>query len=344
MDQRSWLLLTLTTCVACEDQPQLTWHGEHLNYAAETPERVCAGTREYLDARAGELIERFESGPRSIDYFFVESLKGYCESTDHVTGCGGAEIHSLWALHEHELVHAARDGFLPLALEEGLATYWGDHWPIDSAQTMAPREEIRALLEAGEISGVSRRNRMAHFVAFLVEGEGWPAIIELDGLVDRDSTIDEIDQALLQVYGSKLDGLLASYDAFPDCDGFVNVDLACEGPAIELGQAETELVRTVDCYDETGLGPSDGLVFVEERIEILPAVSNSRWVGVEGEGLEAGGRLTIRACGPCSAPGVGVIESSAFVVDDLLPPGKYVVRFQVPEDAAPAELRLTIGN
>lgn len=316
-----------------------------MSFGADQPERVCGGTRDYLDARAGQLSERFGSDPRTIRYYFVDSASEYCGDAHDPVGCvSGRDVFSEWALLEHELVHAARDTHLPRALEEGLATHWGEPWPALASDALVSRDRILEMLDSGKIETLAEYGRMAHFVAFLAERDGWEVLVDLDERLELDSPREKLDAALVEVAGRDLEGLLEEYADYPECNGYVSMDLSCGGPAIVLGQTETVIERTVDCGDDTTLGPSAGFVFTEEIVELAPTVDDYRTVLVEGDGIEAGGHVMMRACGPCGDAGVGLIETSGLISTEMLPVGRYVLRFRVPEASSPATIRLTIAE
>ena len=186
--------ITLATLLlACQPPPEITWTGDHVAFGTEESERVCAGTLAYLDRRAGELIDRFDAGARMSEYYYLpDGVDDFC--SDGSVGCTlGSRVYARHVPLQHELVHAARAGKLPRAFEEGLATHWGDPWPIDA---IAPREALAALLETQEIETVAEYARAAHFMAFLAERGGHEGLVELDRQLDVDSSSARIDAAL----------------------------------------------------------------------------------------------------------------------------------------------------
>src|SRR5262245_61996341 len=47
-----------TFVFGCSELPEPQWEREYIALAAEEPERVCAGTVDYMNRRAGELFEK----------------------------------------------------------------------------------------------------------------------------------------------------------------------------------------------------------------------------------------------------------------------------------------------
>lgn len=268
----------------------------------------------------------------------------YCPGKDAVTGCApGHEVFSEWIPHEHELVHAAGTD-MPAALEEGLATHWGDPWPF---YAMASRERLHALLlQQVDITGVEEYARVAHFLAYLSESHGWESLAELDRQLDADSGVDQVDRAFMDIFGKSLDIALTEYEAFPDCTGIVDVSLSCAKDSITIGFLNPEFVREIDCASSEAIGPYDGMVFVEEVIDLEPSIDGNRIVRALGDGVEKGGHVLVRRCGPCAENGVGVANSSsiAFVDEAELPAGRYIVRLYVPVDSTPAALGLRMSG
>jgi hypothetical protein len=324
----------------CPSLPEPEWEGEHVRFYADNPEQVCGGTLEYLDHRAGQLEARF-GATHTIDYYWLpEGVGSLCHKG--AAGCAeGHEVYSQWVPHQHELLHTMSS--MPRVLEEGLAAHWGDPWPI---YAMAPRERLHELLggKPDEIERKEEYARAAHFLAYLSEMHGWESLVRLDASLDHRSKPKAIESAIFEVYGVSLDELLAAYEEYPDCYGNVDVSFACGSEPVPLGFLQSEFERKIDCSSQTALGPFDGMVFVEELIELPPSIGGSRIVDVTGDGVDKGGFAIIRRCGPCSENGVFKLHGLYFLSEEDLPAGRYVTQFYLPTEAGPAWLGLYIGG
>lgn len=335
------LALWLIGC--SEPLPEPYWQGEIISFAAESPEQVCGGSLEYMDRRAGELFEKLGTAPVDIEYYLLDDVAGYC-SRDIASGCAdGQTIYTTLVPHMHEIVHARAGEGLPLVLEEGLASYLGDPFPIDG---LGPRESLIELLtEDGDARFLETSmdyERAAHFIAFLDERFGWEAVRQLDELLTRDSTAAQIDAAFSVAFDLDIAGVLALYEDYPDCWGYVDTSLTCAGPAEPPGFLESIWEYEVDC-DSDGIGLENDRVFVERVIEMGPTITGaSRHISLIGEGADLGGFVMLRHCAPCSKNGVLIIAKPGlyFIPEADLPDGRYVARFYLPAEVAPATVGL----
>lgn len=203
----------------CSELPEISWRGEHVEFAADHPELVCGGTLEYLDQRTGELLERFGSERTTVEYYWLDDISDICGDGAEIAGCvneGVAYTRSVPLLHE--VVHARSGELLPGVLEEGLADYIGDPYPLSE---MASRERLIELLTS-DLDGIDSEAeyaRAAHFMAFLSERHGWEKVLQLDAVLSRDSRVGEVDAGFETVFGMGLDAILAEYDDYPDWHG-----------------------------------------------------------------------------------------------------------------------------
>jgi hypothetical protein len=331
--------------LGCSELPEPQWEGEYVVLAAEEPERVCAGTVEYMDRRAGELFEKLGSDPVQVEFYLLNDIGDYCGHDDGVFACAhGSRVYSKRVPAMHEFVHTRSGGVLPPALEEGLATYLGDPYPING---VAPRERMAELLTQGiDLETGGDYGRAAHFMTFLDEQFGWDTLLVLDAMLGRESTVSQIDAAFLAAFDLDIQAVLALYEDYPECTGTVDVSLACAGSAAPPGFPSAVWEHQVDCGATDAIGPENNMVFVEQVIELGPVFDGTRSVGVTGDGAEHGGFVLLRRCGPCLENGVGTIRGPGpfFVPEAVLPPGRYVARFYLPLTVAPATVGLRIDG
>lgn len=340
------LCLSASSLGCSDDGLAVLWEGEHVVFAAERPEQVCVGTREYLDRRAGEMLDRLGSDPLRIEYFLMDDVSEYCTLGSVVSGCAEAGVvYSESVPHLHEIVHARSGDHLPLVLEEGLATYLGDPYPIEK---MAPRERLVELLtdSPNGIDTVADYGRAAHFVAFISETFGRQSLLELDLELARDSTPQQLDSAFQTVLGLDVDAVLDAYAEYPECMGIIDNGIACSEPAVLPGFPSTTHERLVDCTSSDGVGPHhSGMVFVEDVMELPPAIDTTRTVSITGDGAKKGGFVLLRRCGPCPENGVGTIKAGpTFIPEEQLPAGRYLVRFYLPIEESPAVVGVRIDG
>jgi hypothetical protein len=328
-----------------DDLPEVQWVGEHVAFAPEHPEEVCAGTREYLDRRAGEMLERLGSEPSQIEYYLVDDVDEHCSTSFVAAGCAKpGVVYSMMVPLLHEIVHARSGNGMPSVLEEGLATYFGDPFPL---YEMASRERLADLLASNEnLTSNAEYARASHFVAFLTETFGWESVLELDDELSGESSPAQTDAAFQSVFDVDVAGALEAYEDYPECWGSVDTSLACVTPPVSTDPFVATFERVIDCESADGVGPHYGMVFVEGVIDVGPSVTGSRILSTTGDGATKGGFVLIRRCGPCSENGVMRAKGngSAFVPEDDLPSGRYVVRLYLPVDAAAATLGVRING
>lgn len=345
-----WTVLLLglvAVSLGCSsDLPEPQWKGEHVVFAAEHPEQVCGGTREYLDRRAGEVLERLGSDPLEIEYYLLDDVDDYCALGPEVLGCGqDGVVFSKTVPHLHEIVHARSGNLMPPVLEEGLATYLGDPYPIEG---MAPRERLTELLtsDADRLTSVPEYGRAAHFIAFLSESFGWDSILELDAHLAAKSTAEQVDAAFQAVFGLDVHAVLDAYEEFPECTGIVDTSIACSSSPVASDPFSTSYERVLDCGSSDGVGPHLGMVFVEDVIELGPAIDNTRLITTTGGGIAQGGFALVRRCGPCPENGVVKVAGTGltFVPAEDFPPGRYLVRLYLPAEATPAAVGVRIDG
>ena len=339
-------MMLASVLLACPGPPDIVWTGENVALGTEDEHEICGGTLPYLDRRTGELTDRFGSSDRTINYYFrPDDDDPFC--SDGAVGCTfGADVYARHIPLQHELVHAARASRLPPVFEEGLATHWGDPWPIDD---LAPREVLPDLLEAQQLDTVDEYARAAHFMAFLSERGGIESLLELDELLDPESSNGDIEDALAAIYGAGLPDLVDEYQSYPECRGIVDMRLHCQGDASLLSQGVTDVSVTLDCEDALTVGPYYGTMFIDAVVELGPTVSGTRFVAVTGESAGDGGRVLLRSCMACSEPGfeeaVLVLEDPGTLVlpEEMLPAGRYAIRYMAPVEAGPTTLGLHVG-
>jgi hypothetical protein len=343
--------VSIACCVmllfGCGDPlPEPYWEGEHIILAAEEPERVCGGTAEYLDRRAGELFEKLGTDPVKVEYYLLDDIDEYCPEDDDAIGCAdGSVVYAERVPLLHEIVHARANDGMPTVLEEGLATYLGDPYPFYG---MASRGRMAELL-AHDIDFLepNEYGRAAHFIAFLDEQFGWDSVRMLDTMLTAKSRAVDVDATFQAVFGGGVEAVLDLYAEYPECTGKVDTSIACAAPPTPGGFPSAVWEHQVDCAATNAVGPDHDKAFIEQVIELGPAIDNTRSVGVTGDGAHRGGFVVLQRCGLCSEEGgLGRIHGPGpyFVPQTDLPAGRYVARFYLPLTSAPAMVGLRVDG
>lgn len=342
------MLSLLSAATACQDElPPVHWEGEHILFAADHPEQVCGGTLEYLDRRTGQMLERLGADPGKVTYYYLDDVSDHCPSDVKLEGCVFDDvIYSVTIPHLHEIVHTRAGDGLPGVLEEGLAAYQGDPYPILGTDVSHDRL-AELLVTNGEVQTLDEYTRAGHFVAFLVETFGLGTLLELDDNLPPESSFAQLDAAFQRVLGVNVDGVLELYEAYPECLGTVDTSIACAEPPVPQEQPfVTRFEHTLDCTASDGIGPHRGKVFVEGVIDLDPALDNTWTVSATGDGVDKGGFAVIRRCGACPAKGIWKIPTRGpyFIPEEELPPGRYLVRLYLPVEAGRATVGLRISG
>jgi hypothetical protein len=340
-----------TCCVVllfgCGDPlPEPYWEGEYIILAAEEPERVCGGTAEYMDRRAGELFEKLGTDPVKVEYYLLDDVDEYC--LGEVVGCSiGSVVYAERVPLMHEIVHARANDGMPPVLEEGLATYLGDPHPT---LPMASRERMAELLtqDIDDLETSDDYGRAAHFIAFLDEQFGWDSVRMLDTMLTAKSRAVDIDATFQVVFGDGIEAVLDLYAEYPDCTGKVDTSIACAAPATPGGFPSAVWEHQVDCAAFDAVGPDrDDMVFVEQVIELGPLIDGTRNVSLTGDAVDRGAFVVLQRCGLCSEKGgLGRIHGRGlyFIPENILPAGRYVTRFYLPIASAPATVGLRVDG
>lgn len=339
-------VLFVAALVGCQPElPPLTWKGKVVHFGAHDPDAVCAGTLEWMDARASGLREVF--GDRTfetIDYFWIPegwSEQRWCEPWSE--GCSEpGVVYAKSVPIEHELVHAIRRDRLPVVFEEGLAQLFGD---IGWVGTPSSRDRLLESLESSELANFPDYDRASHFVAFLVESYGLAPLGRLAELGNYRDDYPKVRSDFQAAFGFSIDQALAEYEDYPDCDPLAWVDtrIACTNPGILVQptlEADAELSLNLGCDQPSTLGPHAGFMYAEMVLEV-EVFQAPVWIELIGD-LGSDVSAALVQCGVC-ADSVVVWVSQEFPLEQSeLPAGRYVLRLFRPVDD-PGELGLKVG-
>lgn len=298
-----------------QDLPSISWRGSYIAFGTDVDEDLCPATLpmedEYMEG-VNEYVRSNASFP--IRYYHLreglEHYGGYCEGAH---GCarfmdGEMFVLSRQLTHRHELIHASSIGGSHRLLEEGLATFLGTdlQW-----RGIADPLDIRAVVERLENDERGFPAELypvaGHFVSFLVEQHGLPAVVELTDASELGMTLDELDALSLEHLGRDLRSAIDEYEASgPGCEvaQYSPTWFQCEltPPSIPIfactasGEAVHVDVELSCAHGASGV--QDGMIWRDVLIDVpssLPTLVRIH----EGHPVE----LVVRSCGQgCSTP------------------------------------------
>lgn len=254
--------------------PPIVWTGDHVRFGTNADvSELCAGTLPYLDGVAGYLGEVFERSPNNmLDYYWMpDGLAGYCRNpTTH--GCVSEQgTFSLYAVHQHELVHAVRyPNLLYLPLEEGLAEAYGDDWDL----SFGLEADINSVLEDPGGFSPNGYTRAGHFSSYLREEYGPGALAELNDQTDYTDNYEVFERAFAPIYGKTVAEVITEYEAeYVDCTpgDFRDRSFECTKNVIVAPtdiDEPLELELSMACDDPAVLGPRRGVRWRTLTLEI----------------------------------------------------------------------------
>lgn len=356
------LVLGVAACAdapTTPDYPPIVWEGTALEVGSDDPLPDC-GSPEPLDEFVLALSAELGVEVETISLFIVADADPYCPGTSPVGGCspeaGVAVVEDLRDAR-HELVHAmlGHDSNGSRFAQEGLATYFGD--PVEVQGELGLRDTVEAFASAD-------RDDFANWNAYASAGLAVSRMMNEHGRTEsmgflssltRDDSLDDVDAALLDAFGSGLDALDASFAESPACDlaALAEPVLGCDAaPALTCFEASTgggELLIDIDC--EQLLAPVDGRARLHATIEVLDAGAYSFVLTSPDDEVTEAHAFFQRCGGGCSTVDGGNPDGSARLEQTAwgVPPppgelrldaGTYVVTIDLPAESV-GSLRIT---
>jgi hypothetical protein len=327
-------------------RPPIAWEGEYLRFGTdEEPESVCAGTLPYSDDVVGYLANVFGVSNPEIDFYWTpEDLE--CGAEDAIGCTNGSAAWSKFPFHQHELVHAVRDGDLAYPpLEEGLAEAFGDSWdpwlPLAGDAAVLWETHQRGSGIEGSWYPVA-----GHYVSFLRAAYGTEALLQLVETSDHFDSWDHTQLLFEDVYGDTFAETIDEYRDYPGCNQTLYRDngFDCGNEAIrvaDVGEPDQEIRVSLDCGDSAVVGPARGERWTTLTLEV--PTTRLYEFGAAKFGGNAAGRLRVRECGQSCFDE----DSFRFAFDLDLPPdvdgqvgavttcidaGRYTMRLAIDED------------
>jgi hypothetical protein len=210
------------------DLPPISWRGSYIEFGSDVDSVVCPQTLPLMDDYMGSVDEYVRSGTTyPIRYFHLrEDLTDYgfgCPEGSY--GCVGRGAESLIVGSKqlslkHELIHASSLSGQHHLLEEGLATFlatdlywWGIAEPMDIRAAFESIEGTERILPA-EFYPVA-----GHFISFLADEHGLPAVVSLVEASESGMTLDELAELSVEHLGQDLRSAIDDYEAAgPGCE------------------------------------------------------------------------------------------------------------------------------
>lgn len=296
--------------------PPISWEGSYIEFGTDVDSVVCEQTLPLMDEYMGGVDEHVRSGTTyPIRYFHLRD-----ELTDYGFGCPEGSygcvdrdaeslvVGSRQLSLRHELIHASSLGGQHHVIEEGLAVFLGTD--LQWAGIAEPMD-IRAAFESVEGSEAGLPADFypvaGHFVSFLADEHGLPAVVSLVEASASGMTLDELDALAVAHLGRDLRSAIDDYEsAGPGCEvaQYSPTWLECEltPPSIPIFAclATNEAVHVdleLSCASGAS-GVQDGMIWRDILIDApapLPAVIELH----EGHPVD----FIVRSCGQgCSTP------------------------------------------
>jgi hypothetical protein len=262
---RTLLAIGFLTTWSCESTVFATQAGKHVIYHwdatawATEGERLCGGTAAAADQLVVAVSTHYgwtlpERGP-TIDYFWDRQLTSSACASLGASACANSESGPLVFTNEpfdtHELAHAAQGSRRSLPfIEEGLATRWksgmiGFGSIFLTSATFHTENQLRGQLEMHfpqHGDQLDYQQAMTWLVA-LELAFGPAKVGEFIDRVDKQSSPDDVERALQQVFGISLAESAALAEELPE--GAID-DPVCEFaglPTWELKDGPSHLVH-----------------------------------------------------------------------------------------------------
>lgn len=345
------LALSLSACILDEPEPQPDFELETERVTIQgfgyAQDDLCGGTPAWIDDFVGHLapVYGLEDGPIGR---YVWQAGEVSDLPCLGSGCAApGVVHATIIPFEHELVHLVHyavesdEPSCVFLLEEGLADHFGGSWPLDT--TPPSLDDVPHMLEVtfdGVGFGYSDYRSARHFVAYLIETYGLPAIVDLCLAAPEGLSRAEFDAIARDQLGRDLDGLLSDYADYPLCPNVQTRGRTFEcarEPRVTLGKGESFTVPLdAACASADAIGPRRDAFHLSFQIRIVED-GNYSWhltfpPEVEPSSLD-GTLMTLAECAACSAdPFVSEVEWQDGYVSfpEPLRAGDYVLDLRIP--------------
>lgn len=349
------VLLAGTLLLACNDLPDVTVVGTHVEVAADPELTMCGGTLAHMDAFVERVSATFSLPPPvgadRLRIYWLEHSEFYARSECPPTAyaCAKGTESFMRALPvNHELVHSVTSTIgdpRPLFVEglavalQGLGNDVAQaNLGFPSTGEELPDLDLRDLMTAP--TGVHLIELGAYplvgaFVAFLLRKHGFEAFARLYASIGYRDTLAQIDRVFRDELGVSLDESIDDFEATASFCTPKEYDaklIECAAP--ELAWSGDVLVhhQSLACDQDDVVGPYGGDSAVAFFTLEIPEAGGYE-LRVLGEPAEFGEGLrsavSLIPCTPCSG-----LEQAAYA--GLPPqtiwfePGRYSVRFRGP--------------
>jgi hypothetical protein len=315
-----WMVVLLCSCEeppvdsTLHDLPPISWRGSYIEFGTDLNSAVCPQTLPLMDDYMGGVevrsgttypIRYFHLRDELTDYGFGCPEGSYgCVDRDAESLVVGSKQLSL----KHEIIHASSLSGQHHVMEEGLATFlgtdlywWGTAEPADIRAAFESVEGHEGILPA-EFYPVA-----GHFVSFLADEHGLPALVSLVEASESGMTLDELAELSMQHLGRDLRSEIDAYEATgPGCEvaQYSPTWFECEltPPSIPIFActASDQAVNVdIDLSCANGAsGVQDGMIWRDVLIDAPSAIPTLIRLS-EGHPVD----FIVRGCGQgCSTP------------------------------------------
>lgn len=362
------VLLAGTLLLACDDLPDVTVVGTHVEIAADPELTMCGGTLAHMDAFVERVAAAFSLPPPvgadRLRIYWLEHPEFHARSScpQIAYACArGAESFMRALPVNHELVHNITGTIgdpRPLFIEgvavalEGLGNDVAQaNLGFPSSGEELPNLDLRDLMAAptGErLIELGAYPLVGAFVAFLLREHGFEAFARIYASIGYRDTLAQIDRVFLDELGVSLDESIDDFEATASTCLPKDYDaklIECAAP--ELAWSGDVLVhhQSLACDQDDVVGPYGGNSAVAFfTLEIHEASGYELRVLGEpaesGEGLRSS--VSLMPCTPCSGR-----EQAAYAglppQTSWFEPGRYSVRFRGPA-STPTSIGLRLAR
>lgn len=265
------------------DPAPVVWVGEHVELATHGEVDECGGSREYIDAFVGAVLDDMGlEAEGKVRYYLLtdDELDEVGLEPRNARHALDGRVYTNVTVDTHELTHAARHlavGFPPPGVtffEEGLAAlYQIDSLPLDpDRDVMAALRSVSDLRDNMEYEhyGVA-----GHFTSFLVSEHGIEPVVAFVDDQAGVTTLAQLETLFAEHFSESLEGAIERYRSdYPSCFHLARTrhPVECSRPPVEPDEDGYINIRyDLTCDDPEALGPVGGWMWRSFTFDVTRA-------------------------------------------------------------------------